>query len=209
MRRGTGRTGWQTIHKRRWPAGVIPNIVDYDAARRAFSWEEARRGLDGLPGGRGLNIAHEAVDRHAAGPDSSRVALRWVRRDGPPVEATYADLSRETNRFANALRSLGVGRGDRVFTLAGRIPALYVTALGTLKNVSVFSPLFSAFGPEPVRQRLALGDGRVLVTTPTLYRRKVEPIREALPSLAHVILVWDRWDRLGAYDHVTVTIDYH
>src|SRR3989304_1048305 len=70
---------------------------------------------------------------------------------------------------------------------ARRLPGLYVAALGTLKNGSVFSPLFSAFGPEPVRTRLALGGARVLVTTEALYRRKIEALREALPQLAHVV----------------------
>ena len=181
--------GWTTIHKDRWPGGITPNIVDYEAARRAFTWQGAREALDGLPGGRGLNIAHEAVDRHAAGPGRDRVALRWIDRSGAVTEATYAELARLTGRFANGLRSLGVGKGDRVFCLAGRIPALYITALGTLKNASVFCPLFSAFGPEPVRQRIDRGDGSVLVTTPSLYRRKVLPVRDNLPELRHVILV--------------------
>ncbi|HET6794598.1 MAG TPA: hypothetical protein VFH45_09160, partial [Acidimicrobiales bacterium] len=73
---------WPTMVKPSWPGGVVPNIVDYDQARRSFSWDTARSELDGLPGGRGLNIAHEAVDRHAAGPRRDRVALRWIARDG-------------------------------------------------------------------------------------------------------------------------------
>ena len=147
---------WEPIEKRQWPNGVVPNIVDYDGARALFTWEKARQALDGLPGNRGLNIAHEAVDRHAGGGLRDRVALRWVARDGSRVEATYGELAARTNRFANGLRGLGVGKGDRVFTLLGRVPELYVTVLGTLKNTSVFCPLFSAFGPEPIRQRLAL-----------------------------------------------------
>ncbi|MGH9083834.1 MAG: acetate--CoA ligase [Acidimicrobiales bacterium] len=180
---------WPTIHKTAWPGGVVPNIVDYEAARSAFTWDAARRQLDGLPGGRGLNIAHEAVDRHAEGPLRDRVAMRWLRRDGTVTEATYAQLRASTNRFANVLRELDIAKGDRVFSLLGRVPELYVTALGALKNVSVFCPLFSAFGPEPILQRLVRGDGRVLVTTPALYRRKVAPIRSSLPSLQHVLLV--------------------
>ena len=75
-----------------------------------------------------------------------------------------------------------------------------MAVLGTLKRRSVVCPLFSAFGPEPVRQRLDLGDGRVLVTTPALYRRKVAPIRHLLPRLEHVILVGggERRPRWGA-----------
>ena len=60
-----------------------------------------------------------------------------------------------------------------IFVLAGRIPELYFAALGTLKNGSVFCPLFSAFGPEPVRQRLERGDACILVTTRRQYEKKV------------------------------------
>jgi len=141
--------------------------------------------------GGGLNIAHEAVDRHAAGPGGDRVALRVVGGAGGPVELTYAELRARTNQFAGLLEQLGVGHGERVFTLLGRVPELYVAALGTLKHASVLSPLFSAFGPEPVRQRLHLGDARVLVTTPQLYRRKVAPVRDSLPGLEHVLVVGD------------------
>jgi acetyl-CoA synthetase len=81
-----------------------------------------------------------------------------------------------------------VGKGDRVFALLGRVPELYVAALGTLKNGSVFCPLFSAFGPEPIRARLELGGGRALVTSEPLYRRKVAQIRGSLPGLSHVLL---------------------
>jgi acetyl-CoA synthetase len=186
---------WGTIHKTTdWPRGVVPNVLDYDATRAGFSWTAARDQLDGLPGGRGLNIAHEAVDRHAQGARAGQVAFRWIARDGTTTEATYAELAARTNRFANALRDLGIGKGDRVFSLLGRVPELYVTVLGTLKNTSVFCPLFSAFGPEPISQRLQRGDGRVLVTTPTLYRRKVAPIRDSLPALEHVLLVGDDRD---------------
>jgi acetyl-CoA synthetase len=179
------------LTKHDWPHGVVPNVVDYAAECATFSWDAARGELDGLPGGRGLNIAHEAVDRHACGPLADKVAMRWLRRDGSIEQASYAGLRASTNRFANLLETLGVQPGERVFSLLGRVPELYVTALGTLKHRSVFCPLFSAFGPEPIRQRLGRGDGRVLVTTPTLYRRRIAAIRESLPGLRHVLLVGD------------------
>ena len=168
--------------------GVAPNMPDYDRARSAFSWSVARGELAGLPGG-GLNIAYEAVDRHAEGPLADVVALRFLSKRRAASELSYADLRRETDRFANVLGALGVERGERVFVLAGRIPELYVAAFGTLKHGSVFCPLFSAFGPEPIEQRLRLGDARVLVTTTALYRRKVAELRRRLPGLAHVLLV--------------------
>ncbi len=182
-------TRWPTIRKDLAALIVRPNLVDYDATCAGFTWDEARRGLSGLPGGRGLNIAHEAVDRHAAGPNAEREALRFVRADGSTHSLSYAALAEESSRFASVLRGLGIGRGDRVFSLIGRVPELYVAVLGTFKNASVFCPLFSAFGPEPVRQRLHLGGGRALLTTRALYRKKVAPVRDSLPELRHVFLV--------------------
>jgi len=178
---------WEPIRKRNLP-GSGHNLAEYDRAVREFSWEAAGRELAGLPGGRGINIAHEAVDRHAAGPRSAVTALRCVARDGTVTALTYDDLRRQTSRFANVLRGLGVAKGDRVFSLLGRVPDLYIAALGTLKNTSVFSPLFPAFGPEPIRERLRLGDAKVLVTSPELYQRKILPIRDTLPGLEHVLI---------------------
>lgn len=177
---------WQAIEK---SAGTkaTANLTDYESERSAFSWEGARDELDGLPDG-GLNIAHEAVDRHVLNGRGERVALCWLGRDGGRYEFSYAKLATLTDRFANVLADLGVERGERVFTLAGRIPALYIAALGSLKAGCVVSPLFSAFGPEPVRSRMELGDARVLVTTEALYRRKVEPWRHEMPGLKHVLL---------------------
>ncbi|NMH97785.1 acetate--CoA ligase [Pseudonocardia acidicola] len=164
------------------------NLVDYDRARREFSWQQARDALSGLPGGAGLNIAYEAVDRHAAGPRAGVTALRWLDRTGGVREISYRELGELTGRFANVLTGLGVRPGERVYTLLGRVPDLYVAVLGTLKARCVLSPLFSAFGPEPVAERMHLGEAAVLVTTPALYRRTIAPIRDRLPALRHVLL---------------------
>jgi acetyl-CoA synthetase len=180
---------WKTIQKPRGGWAVAPNLLDYERTCREFSWDAARAALDGLPGGRGLNIAHEAVDRHAAGARASHLALRFLGKRGAVRDFTYADLARETNRFANVLRRLGLEKGERVFLLAGRIPELYISALGTLKNGNVFCPMFSAFGPEPIHQRVTIGDGRVLVTTAALYKRKIASQRAALAGLKHVLLI--------------------
>jgi acetyl-CoA synthetase len=110
-------------------------------------------------------------------------------RDETIRDFTFADLKRDTDRFAGLLRSCGIGKGHRVFSLLGRVPELYIAALGTLKNASVFSPLFSAFGPEPIKARMEIGQARALVTSEALYRRKVQPWRHQLPYLTHVFLV--------------------
>ncbi|MER6610388.1 acetate--CoA ligase [Streptomyces sp. NPDC000927] len=177
----------RVIHQRPTPGFAI-ELQDYEQARAEFTWEEARSRLAGLPGG-GLNMGYEAVDRQVAAGLGGREALRCVTAGDRVSRVSYGELARLTGRFANALTFMGVARQERVFTLLGRCPELYTTVLGTLRGARVLCPLFSAFGPEPVRQRLALGDARVLVTTEELYRRKVADNRHRLPSLEHVLLV--------------------
>jgi acetyl-CoA synthetase len=180
---------WPILRKDPASFRVEPNLTGYDAARAGFRWADARAMLDGLPDGAGLNIAHEAVDRHARGEAAGRVAIRWLGKAGGSRDLTFGELSEQTARFANVLDGLGVAAGDLVFLLLGRVPPLYVAALGTLKHRAVVSPLFSAFGPEPIRQRIDLGRGRVLVTSRRLYERKVADIRDELASLEHVLIV--------------------
>ncbi len=95
---------WQPIKKSFPPWHLQPNFVDYHQTCADFSWDAVRNELDGLPDGRGLNIAHEAVDRHAEGDGAFRVALRWLGKDGQVKDFTYADLKAQSNRFANVLR---------------------------------------------------------------------------------------------------------
>lgn len=95
---------------------VSPNLKNYEVAVKAFSWEQAKGELEGLPSGRGLNIAHEAVDRHAMGIRRRKVALRFLRKDGAIQEFTYESLAEQSNRFANLLKDLGLQKGDKVFT---------------------------------------------------------------------------------------------
>ncbi|MFN0304689.1 MAG: AMP-binding protein, partial [Burkholderiales bacterium] len=167
----------------------LPNLRDYPTTYASFSWSHARAELDGLPHGRGLNIAHETIDRHVAHGRGGKVALRWLAKDGSRHDFTYSALSEASSRFADVLRHLGVSEGDRVFALAGRIPALYIAALGTWKAKGVFCTMFSAFGPEPIRSRMTIGGAKVLITTASLYEKKIAPIRASLGSLAHVLLV--------------------
>lgn len=179
---------WEPITKSSDSFQIPPHLQDYEKTRQTFSWAEARAELTGLPCG-GLNIAYEAVDRHAEGLRRDKIALRWLGKEGQTRDITFGQLGQLTNQFANVLDRLGVASGDRVFVLAGRVPELYVSALGTLKHRSVFCPLFSAFGPEPIRARLRIGQGSVLVTTQDLYDRKIAAQRDSLPDLKHVLVV--------------------
>lgn len=182
---------WQPI-KRSPERQSAANLPDYEAYSAHFSLNQIRQELNGLPDQQGLNIAFEAVDRHAAGPQRHRLALRWLAKSGQVRHYSYLDLAQLSNRFANLLNQLQVGKGDCVVTLLGRVPELYIAVLGTFKNGSILCPLFSAFGPEPLAARLALSKASVLVTTATLYkRRKLADLRASLPNLQHVLLIAD------------------
>ncbi|MBA4176883.1 MAG: acetate--CoA ligase [Leptothrix sp. (in: Bacteria)] len=169
-----------------WP--VVPKRIDHAAACDSFKWDQVRAESPGTDAAL-MNLAQLAVDRHAAGPATARTALRLLPRDGAAHDLSYAGLARRCNRFANVLRTLGVGCGDRVFVLAGRVPALYARVLGALKKGSVVATLFSAFGPEPVATRLRMSEGKVLVTTAALCQRKVAALRSTLPALQHVLVI--------------------
>ncbi len=164
------------------------NMPDYDAMRAGFDWVDAQAQLDGLPGGH-LNIAHEAIDRHVAAGHGDQIALRWIAKSGERTDYTYADLAHRTNRFANVLREHGLQKGDKVYGLLGRVPELYIAALGTLKAGCVFCPLFSAFGPEPIQARMQIGGANALITSTRLYKRKVAAIRDTVETLKHVFTI--------------------
>ena len=188
----------ETTAKRFGPIEKLPstsraaNLRDYEALARDFSWDRLRAELFDRNDDR-MNIALLAIDRHAnLTPD--KLALRFVDAAFGRKELTYDELLRAANRFASLLRSVAVPTGGVVAALLGRCPELYSTVLGTLKCGAVFTPLFSAFGPEPIRSRLDLASARVLVTTQNLYERKVASIRSSLPNLRHVFLVRDSSD---------------
>ncbi len=180
-----------------------PNLGDWAQARQQFRWSEVRHELFGSADGHG-NIASLALDRHLAAGRGRRTALRCVAEDGTVRDVSYAELASRANRFANLLGALGVGIGTRVFMLTGRRPELYESVLGSFKAQCVVSVLFTAFGPEPLRTRLEIGEAEVLVTSASLYRRKIAPIRAALPKLKHVLLLdADSATKAASQDPVT------
>lgn len=153
----------------------------------SFRWGDLHRELDWLPGGR-LNIAHEAVDRHADGPRRDKPALIWDGENGEREEYTFGVLKTLTNSFANVLKSLGIGRGDRVCLYLDRLPELYVAFLGILKIGAIVVPLPSHIEPDLLRKKLSHGAVKVVVTQPELRRRMAAIIYE-LFDLQHILVV--------------------
>jgi acetyl-CoA synthetase len=107
---------------------VKPHLIDWAGMRQSWSWDEVWKELD-CPNGL-VNKAYECVDRHAEGARARKKAIIWQSAAGPVETFTYAEMKRQSNKVANALRGLGIGKGERVFMLADRIPELYFSVFG-------------------------------------------------------------------------------
>ena len=177
---------------------VRPNL-DYDRLAANFSWDDMYGKLDWLPGGR-LNMAHEAIDRHSNGRLRDKTAIIWEGKKGELEKYSFGDLKTQSNKFGNILKTLGIQKGDRVFLFMDRIPELYVAFFGILKVGAIVCPLISAYGPDPVRDRLRDSGGKIIVTQPNL-RRRISGILHELFDLQHIIVVNKGNRDPGPVDH--------
>ena len=165
-----------------------PNLPHYEKAYRDFDLAEWVRGeVEYFEDGK-LNAAYNAVERHAGNENKNKVALYLVDDKLNETKLTFFELNQLANRFGNYLKSLGVGRGDRVFFFLPRTAEIFYGFLGTLKIGAIAGTLFSAFGPQALFDRLENSGAKVLVTTGQLSHR-LNGIRQKLPELKHVITV--------------------
>lgn len=160
------------------------NIKNYQETYEKFRWEEVEKDFSWYTSGK-VNIAYEAVDRHAQTWRKNKIALYYVD-DFREEKYTYQELMLLSNRFANVLKGLGIKKGDRVFVFMPRSPELYIAFLGIAKVGAVVGPLFEAFMKDAVKDRLRNSEAIAVVTTPVMKNRI--PGKE-LPSLKHLILV--------------------
>lgn len=161
----------------------------YEKIYRSFDWAEAIEAM-GWAGHDEINTGATIVDRHAG---SGRVALRWFGQDGTSAELTYGELSRSSNRFANALNSLGLGKGDRVLGVLPRVPETLIMMLGTMKLGATYVPVFTGFGEDAIRFRVQdSGAGAVL-----LHSRYRASAPRAIAGAKAIITVGDADDTPG------------
>lgn len=164
------------------------NLQDYALSCTSFNWASIEREFDWSRGGP-FNVAAEAVDRHARDrPD--KVAIHSVRSNGEVQSLTFADVSRLSSKFADGLGRSGVKRGDRVFVYLDRRSELFISMIGIAKMGAVACPLFSALGPEAVKDRLLDGTPSAIVTSAYLYERISSVLKES-PSAPLVVCVGD------------------
>jgi acetyl-CoA synthetase len=121
--------------------------------------------------GGGMNIVHNCLDKCAGTPADARVALRWEGEEGSVRVLTYAGLRREVNQAANALRSLGLGKGDAIGVFMPMTPECVAAMLAIIKIGAIFLPLFSGFGAQAIASRLTDADAKALVTADGMMRR--------------------------------------
>ncbi|HYE76485.1 MAG TPA: AMP-binding protein, partial [bacterium] len=118
-----------------------------------------------------LNASYNCVDRHVAAGNGDKVAFYWEGEPGDTRTITYADLLHEVQRFANALKGLGVSRGDRVAVYLPMVPELPIAMLGCARIGAVHSVVFGGFSADALRGRINDAQAKVLVTADGGWRR--------------------------------------
>ncbi|MCZ2259716.1 acetate--CoA ligase [Sporosarcina sp. G11-34] len=160
-------------------------LKNYELTKTEFTWTDAEKEFSWHESGK-MNIAYEAVDRHADSFRKNKVALYY--KDSERKEAyTYNEMKKMTNKTANVLRNQSsLEKGDRLFIFMPRSPELYFSVLGALKLGVIVGPLFEAFMEDAVYDRLYDSEAKAIVTTPELLKRV--PL-DRLPKLETVFLV--------------------
>ncbi len=174
-----------------------------DRARELEWFKPWRKVLDWKPphakwfvGGK-LNASVNCLDRHVRNATRNKVALLWEGEPGDRRAISYWELYREVGRFANVLKQLGVGKGDRVAIYMPMIPEVVVAMLACARIGAPHSVVFGGFSAEALRDRINDAEAKVLVTADLGYRRgQIVPLKrnadEALtqaPSVKHVVVV--------------------
>src|ERR1700759_695128 len=126
-----------------------------------------------------LNASAQCLDRHVAAGNGERVAYHWRGEEGERRDVTYAELLADPPRSANALKALGVQRGDGVGISLPMIPEVAVAMLACARIGAIHNVVFGGFSPESVRERMEFAEGRALVTGDGARRKgKTAPIKE-------------------------------
>jgi acetyl-CoA synthetase len=180
------------------------NLKNYDETRSTFSWQEVEKAFSWSETGK-VNMAHEAIDRHAEGERKDKVALYYS--DASRDESyTFSEMKEKTNQAGNVLKNIGITKGDRVFIFMPRSPELYFSLLGAVKLGAIVGPLFEAFMEGAVKDRLENSEAVALVTTPELLSRI--PTAD-LPALKHIILVSNEINNLSEMKEEHQSVSFH
>ena len=190
-----------------------PGIYDRAAKDPEAFWAEQAKNLDWFTpwqrvlewnapwakwfvGGK-LNVTYNCVDRHAHSARRNKAAIIWEGEPGDTRVLTFGMLEREVNRFANALKSLGVAKGDRIALYMGMVPELAIAMLACAKIGAAHSVVFGGFSAEALRERINDAKAKVLITADGAWRRgTVVPLKASVddaltgtPTIEKVVVV--------------------
>ncbi len=172
---------------------VKVNLDNYESYYSTFSWDQASSEITWFAGGK-VNAVYNAVDRHFHNGRRNKVALYHIDCEDRVQAFTFQDIYYSSNRLGNALKSLGINKSDRVFVFLPRIPELYIATIAIAKIGAIAGPLFSAFGPDALLDRLLDSEARVVITNTEL-KPKLDAIRSQLPDLEQIIIVGGNPDK--------------
>jgi acetyl-CoA synthetase len=144
-----------------------------------------------------INASYNCVDRHVEAGNGERVAFHWRGEEGEERDVTYADLHRDVQRFAGALKDLGIEKGDIVGIYLPMIPEVAVAMLACARIGAPHNVVFGGFSPDSVRERMEFSQAKALITVDGARRKgKTAPIKEQvdavmgdLETLEHIVVV--------------------
>jgi len=166
------------------------NMDNYEDTVASFDWKDVEKNFSWNETGK-INMAYEAIDRHAESDKKNKVAL-YYKDENRNEKYTFREMKEMTNKAANVLKSQGdLEKGDRIFIFMPRSPELYFALLGALKVGAIVGPLFEAFMEGAIQDRLEDSGAKAIITTPELLERL--PVDE-LPNLKHIFIVGEHVD---------------
>ena len=144
-----------------------------------------------------INVSYNCLDRHVDAGNGDRVAFHWHGEEGEQRAVTYADLHRDTQRFANALKDLGIERGDIVGIYLPMIPEVAIAMLACARIGAVHNVVFGGFSVDSVKERMEFSEAKALITVDGARRKgKTAPIKQQvdktmgdLQTLQHIVVI--------------------
>jgi acetyl-CoA synthetase len=131
-----------------------------------------------------LNVSYNCVDRHVLAGNGARVAYHWRGEEGEERDITYADLHRDVQKFANALKDLGIQKGDVIGIYAGMIPETVVSMLACSRIGAVHNVVFGGFSAESVRERMEFSEAKALITVDGAARKgKIAAVKQSVDEV--------------------------
>ena len=184
-----------------WDAALKDlNIEWFQPYEKTFDDSQGIQWTKWFTGGK-INIVHNVLDRHAKSGKKDNIAIIWETENGDVRKLTYEELYKEVNKFGNALKKLGVKKGDRVGIYMPMVPEIVVAFLGAMKIGAISIPIFSGFGGHALASRLDIAGAKVLITADGSVRRgktveikkEVDKAIDSVATMEHVIV----YKRLG------------